>query len=572
MRYTTCLAMWSVLFCLASSLATPVALAATPMRAVILFDNSGSMRQNDPLRLSRMAVQLFVELARPHDQLALVAFSDTGVPIMPLTSLASPGVRQTILSRLRTLQFDGQTTDLAAALQAGLASLPASQEDGYRDLVLLITDGKLDLGPKRRSAEPLARQGIQEAILPQYRQRGIVVYTIAFTDAADRLLLQDMAQGTGGEWRYVANAPMLHKAFSDLFIAAKEAESIPIHKGTVVMDHSIQEAALILAKPDAQEAIGLITPQQQRLHAHSAHPGVQWQVTPAYDMIQLTTPEPGTWRLERTSEGQDDVAIIGASTLHLEVTLTPDYLEAGEPFRIRARLLEQHQPLRDPQRLQAFTVQADLQIPDNTSQALSFQLDPTTGEFLATGITPEAERPHRLRVMASSSAVQRQRVLTLLPQPRCFIPAVLTEPAVTVQVTLNEVCPAFETLQLAAGYIEEKAPEPITWQPMIATQPRLFQVTLPRPTPENGAGILVRLHGQWGAQRHFTVLKGPLLLPELLPPPPSPSSTPPPFAWRTLAKTVGWQLLLINTLLGVMGGGGYRLYYAPRRHRRTAHG
>jgi hypothetical protein len=39
------------------------------MRAIILFDVSGSMRQNDPQRLSVMAAQLFVDLAQPRDAL-----------------------------------------------------------------------------------------------------------------------------------------------------------------------------------------------------------------------------------------------------------------------------------------------------------------------------------------------------------------------------------------------------------------------------------------------------------------------------------------------------------------------
>ena len=41
--------------------------ASKSLRAIILFDVSGSMRHNDPQRLSIAAAQLFVDLAQPQD-------------------------------------------------------------------------------------------------------------------------------------------------------------------------------------------------------------------------------------------------------------------------------------------------------------------------------------------------------------------------------------------------------------------------------------------------------------------------------------------------------------------------
>ncbi len=55
--------------------------APKPMRAIILFDVSGSMRQNDPQRLSVMAAQLFVDLAQPQDALAGVS-GDEGLGLV----------------------------------------------------------------------------------------------------------------------------------------------------------------------------------------------------------------------------------------------------------------------------------------------------------------------------------------------------------------------------------------------------------------------------------------------------------------------------------------------------------
>ena len=537
------------------------ALAALPIRAVVLFDTSGSMRQNDPHRLSHVAAQLFLELARPLDQVGLVAFSDGGVPLVPLTTLSSPEARRPFAAALRSLQFNGQTTDLGVALRMGLASFPEQTVTQSRNLVLLLTDGKLDLGVQRRDAEPLALAYIRDTLLPEYQERGVVLYTIAFTEAADRALLQELAQATAGEFRFIPNAAMLHHAFSALFVVAKQAESIPMQNGAVLLDASVQEASLVLAKPDPQEPLGLVTPQQQRLDAGSKHPGVMWNTTPSYDMVQLHQPEPGKWQVERPSGGGDDMAIIGASTLRLQIKLSPEYLEAGEPLRIQVRLLDQEQPIRDPQRLQGLKVHAEIMSPMGESQHLP--LTPhNDGEFAATLNTHEVPGQYGLVLIVSNSTLQRQRTLSFMLQPRCFTPAVLAEPAVTVRVTLTHACPFFRTLQLEASYglhaLEEAEVE--RWVPLVALQPRVFEAILPPPGSDEKQEVRLRIHGSL-THHAFTLSKGPLFLPEL---------PTPPLDWPALAQTVGLQLCVVNIVLGAFGTGGYGLYRYRTRNRRVS--
>jgi hypothetical protein len=531
------------------------------MRAVILFDTSGSMRQNDPQRLSHVAAQLFLELARPLDQVGLVTFSDSGVPLVPLTTLASPEARQPFTAALRSLHFNGQTTDLGAALRMGLASFPEQAATPRRDLVLLLTDGKLDLGAPRRDAEPLALAYIRDTLVPAYQERGIALYTIAFTEAADRALLQELAQATAGEFRFIPNASMLHHAFSALFVVAKEAESIPMQNGAVLMDASVQEASLVLAKPDPQEPLGLVTPQQQRLDVGSKHPGVVWNATPSYDMVQLHQPEPGTWQVERSAGGGDDMAIIGASTLSLQVRLSPEYLEAGEPLRMQVRFLDQTQPILDPQRLQGLEVYADITSPLGESQRLPFTPH-DAGEYAATLNTSELPGQYGLVLSVSGPTLQRQRTLSFVLQPRCFTPTVLAEPAVTVRVTLTDACPFFRTLQLEASYGAHASEEAGAnrWVPLVSLQPRVFEAILPPPESEEKQEVRLRIQGAFKHQA-FTLIKGPLSLPEL---------PMPPLDWLALAQTVGLQLCAVNIVLGAFGTGGYGLYRYRTRGRRVS--
>jgi len=109
------------------------------------------MRQNDPLRLSHAAVQLFVDMAQAQHAMGARGISDHAVPMVPLTTLSSSELKQQFLAQLHKLRFTGQTTNLGAALEQGLQSFPASPTGYSRDLVLLLTDGQLDLGPARHA-------------------------------------------------------------------------------------------------------------------------------------------------------------------------------------------------------------------------------------------------------------------------------------------------------------------------------------------------------------------------------------------------------------------------------------
>ena len=276
--------------------------AATPtsMRVVIVFDNSGSVRASDPSRLSMTAAELFLDLARAQDVVGLVAFSNAATPLVPLTPLAQPSTRERLRTQLRSFKFTGQTTNLASALEAGLASCPV-RDDRQRDLVLLLTDGKLDLGRHRRAEEPAALDRIRQRLLPEYRRRGIALYTIAFTADADQGLLQEMAQASAGEFRFIKSATALHQAFLQLFVLANQAEAVPFKQGAFLLDPSIRAVSLVLPKHDPQEQITLRTPQQTRLPARTPSPGVTWSTTPMYDLVRLAEPEPGPWHVRRGS-------------------------------------------------------------------------------------------------------------------------------------------------------------------------------------------------------------------------------------------------------------------------------
>src|SRR5512141_14614 len=60
--------------CLAAVLLTAPALAKGTIRAVLVIDASSSMLSTDPKELRKVAAELFVDLARDGDQIAVTGF------------------------------------------------------------------------------------------------------------------------------------------------------------------------------------------------------------------------------------------------------------------------------------------------------------------------------------------------------------------------------------------------------------------------------------------------------------------------------------------------------------------
>lgn len=543
--------------CILGWLFNHAAAASTPLRAVILFDVSGSMNQHDPHRLSRVAAELFLELARPHDQMALVTFSETGEVQIPLMSLASPAAKVPFLARLRDVAFTGQTTNLVAALETALQSLPAQPAQSSRDVVLLLTDGKLDLGKRRRHEEPVAMAYIQNALLPAYQKRGVALYTIAFTEHADQDLLRHMAAVTQGEFRFTSTATALHTAFSQLFVVASEAEATPLRDGEFVVDPSIRQASVVVSKAEADEPISLTTPKAQRLNAQTPHPGVQWNATRSFDLVQLSDPEPGPWQVEKPSGVAEGMVVVGDSTLRLEVELSPGYHEAGAPLQIEAVLRETDPPAQASQPGETLSVHANLS-GEESAGPVQLARD-ATGRFRATLLAPSLPGRYTIQVVAQDPSFSRQRELTMQVHPRCFIASTRAGAPATVRVRLSEDCPIFYDLQLDMAMSSDGTPP--VWARLKSPKPRLFEAAL-RPTTEVPSGdVTIRIRGRLEGEEPFTLLKGPLPLPS-----PFVSST---VNWPAIAQTVTRQLLLLNVILGILGGGGYTCYRSLRRRRRA---
>lgn len=171
---------------------------AAPARDVILvLDNSGSMRANDPERLSVAAVTDFIRSQPVDTRVGVVIFADKPRLVQPLTPV-TPDTRTRLLSSVESLDFRGQWTETASAVERALYELRLQGREHADQAIVLITDGIIDTGNEQRDLEKV--RWLREMLAEQARDEGVRIFGIAFTENADYQLLQSVAQATEGEY------------------------------------------------------------------------------------------------------------------------------------------------------------------------------------------------------------------------------------------------------------------------------------------------------------------------------------------------------------------------------------
>lgn len=161
---------------------------------VLVLDNSGSMRTNDPSRIAPQAVTDFVQSQKSDTRLAIIEFATTPTVLMPLTQL-SDDARVQAQAAVQRLDYRGQWTDTGSALERALYELDSHGRPDADKYIILMTDGYVDVGNASRDSDKI--HWITQSLVPEAVSKHVRIFGVAFTDQADFELMQTLAQKTG---------------------------------------------------------------------------------------------------------------------------------------------------------------------------------------------------------------------------------------------------------------------------------------------------------------------------------------------------------------------------------------
>ena len=339
---------------LAGALLAPrLASADGALRTVLVIDASSSMRGTDPKELRKVAAELFVDLTRSGDELAVVGFDGASRDAMDaLVVVRSPDDRALVKRAVRAVGNDGNWTDFTAGLEGArkvLASRPKAPGD--QDLIVFLTDGRCDPDPRgpladaaraaggKAKVEQVCQAKVLDDLLPSLGKTRI--YAVGLSKSAPRAFLEELGRRTGGIGLATDRPDELPRLFADIYarlFGSRLSEGASAPSISLAVDEGASSLDLVLVGPP-KLGMRLFDPKGAEVATNGDRPGVYFSDNPAYRLLRLDAPEPGAYRLDVSGGGTGGrYAVLQNLDLHLAFPGLPEVLEIGKPATLRLRL------------------------------------------------------------------------------------------------------------------------------------------------------------------------------------------------------------------------------------------
>jgi hypothetical protein len=185
-----------------------------PRDMVLVIDNSGSMKKNDPLFLARDFVRNFIDNQEKNARFGMVLFDETARLLEPLSTAAEGSARYRMLRSLESVDYKGQWTDIPAGIERAVYELKTHGRENAFQAIIFITDGIVDTGNRERDIEK--EKWLKESLTAECRKEQIRIIGIAFTENADFSLIQTLALETNGEYFRAANLGEIPAIFNSI--------------------------------------------------------------------------------------------------------------------------------------------------------------------------------------------------------------------------------------------------------------------------------------------------------------------------------------------------------------------
>lgn len=181
---------------------------------LLVLDNSGSMKKNDPRFLTRQVVTNFLNGLGKDSRLGMVTFDQEARLAEPLTEVTSWKARAKFLKSLDTVNYKGLFTNSPAGIERAIYELKTYGRSDAQKVIIFLTDGIVDTGDKGQDLEK--EKWLKEELVKESKNAGIRIIGIAFTDQADFRLIQTLAIKTGGDYFRAYRAEDIQHVFKKI--------------------------------------------------------------------------------------------------------------------------------------------------------------------------------------------------------------------------------------------------------------------------------------------------------------------------------------------------------------------
>jgi Mg-chelatase subunit ChlD len=392
---------------------------------VLLMDSSGSMKRTDPKNYRKGAAKLLISLLGEDDNISVMSFGDSAVRLAPLM-LNKKQNRTQFFSAVDRITSREYSTNITDAVQKGFDELKSSKRQ--ERIIIMMSDGKLALGAAEKDTAALEQL---KRLLPELAQAKVKLYTVAFTEESDSVLLSNMAKETGGFFRYAREDKDVHLMFASLFEKLKSPDAVPFEGEAFTVDSEIKEATVLVTK-NPGTVLSLVDPSGKKNTASKHADTIEWYPSSVFDMITIQEPAPGKWSVKLSVNEGNRVYVL--TNLSLRTSFDRSFVHTGETVGIEVWIEKQGGIVTEQSILESTAFSAEIAGPD----AKSFKLDlvsapigtatPATGKYTAR-FTSTAVGAYTMTLLARGKTFKRTKTVLFTTVEKPAAPPAESKPA-----------------------------------------------------------------------------------------------------------------------------------------------
>ena len=410
--YVTLFASFLLGAALSSGATTQEAPAPEPRDAAdvrIIVDISGSMKDTDPENLRQPAVRLLARMLPDGAEAGVWTFGQYVNMLVPHGAV-NEDWRARAIGRSADINSVALRTNLGEAIEVASDDYFTDGDLGNTDFILL-TDGKVDISDQA-VANQQERARILGPVLDRLVSKNATIHTVALSDAADSKFLTTLADRTGGSHFVAPSADALSLAFLNALNAAAPQQQLPIEGNGFTVDSGVREftALIFWGSGETRETrkLELTDPEGNTAVIGSPGTGMRWARESGYDLITVSEPLPGQWRIAGELGEGSRVTVV--SDLRMVVSPLPPVFSDNQPLDLQIAFFEGEEKLTNPDFLRVLEVGVTVTSEDNRSgrKVLSDEEPPEDGIYSdSIGGLPAAGR-YAIDVVADGQTFSRK--------------------------------------------------------------------------------------------------------------------------------------------------------------------
>lgn len=410
----------------------------------IIVDISGSMKQTDPNDLRQPAVRLLARVLPEGSTAGVWTFGQYVNMLVPHGEVTQSW-RDTAIERSQKINSVALRTNLGKAIEVASDDYVTggSLENTH---FILLTDGNVDISDSADVNQAEEKRILGE-ILDDLVARGARFHPVALSDLADAGFLTTLAEKSQGSYRMANTAEALNLAFLDALNNAAPQEQIPIEGNAFTVDGGVKEftALVFRGQEEGGEAfepasLQLIRPDGETLLLSAQPDNVRWASEAAYDLVTITEPQAGEWRIKGQLGEGSRVTVV--SDLRMVVSPLPATFTTESPVDVRVAFFEKSEKVTNPEFLDVISVQLNLTSEDGRSgnKTLSGDQPPEDGEYTDTISKLPDEGLYRIDIIADGKTFARKFSATT----EFIVPVGMSESSLgaPIDISLAEQVPA----------------------------------------------------------------------------------------------------------------------------------